>query len=561
MADETQNPYEYRKPKEGPFNEYLDPTATPNVQSEPHQSPQRFSGMEGATGKVLGIASKFLEGLGRGRMVKALSDEKAKTDKVQRYMAWGQSILNDPNITDEAREQFKSEWTKGLLTETAGAVKQSEKHHPLIGAVGKVIEGLSGGQVKPSKYDLKAMDEVMTKYADITVNPAFSHQGQATGVIGQVNNIIDGTLKKAKEDGKTVTKDMIDSAIPGELRTQADKYRVNINKYIEERTKAYASPTAPQQPKQLTPAEQAQKDAADKLAASRKNQPQPPPPPGTQVPVPGQSVDTPLRQKMGAQPPQTMEQPQPPPPSTPKLSPEERDYASAYKLMTKPKEVKVDGKVRQVSYVAGGNGIQSGFVDPDSGEYISNNRISEVRPEKNQPQTSYKVAVDSKGKYGATGSRFFADAKTGKPLKDPDGDVVRPPESATSTIQTRIRSELAGQMAKFKQQNDVLDKEQEQRVSALETRKVQDANSPTPRNLNSNEKEAEKKKIYDNIKKRKQQNKTETDMLMRTTAGMYGMPVQPFMTEEEHEEMNSGDQLPEGLGTTKDWDFDDLVDK
>lgn len=595
MANPNYGPQKF----DGQFSEYLSPA---NIARPPAESPPPATGYEGTGGSIALLASKLFSGIGQGRMMSALAAEKEKDQRMQRFISWGDSIMQNPNITNEAKQQFGTDFQHALLTEGTGAIdhasKGAGKDNPIIGGLKHIVTGMAGGDVIKSKYDLKSVEDVINKYHDLPTNPAYDVTQLTNSALGNIQTEVN---RLTQTNGGVAPSPEEVQASPVYQQNWRTLQRY-AGKNADDLVKPYLA-----QPKSGTAA----RDTA--VAQQRVNleqQGQPPAPsaagvvPTTAVPAQPQanrlsaaqlalmstrptSMETPRVALVDGQPKEVMrwkggqgipagdfikdDQGQfsirtagnireykepaagsieeervratqaldqkrkldtdhppeargelPPELRVPTASPEELQYLKAYGLISAPQFVKVDGKSTQVQHTFGGNGIPSGFINPSTGKYIDAGRIER---DKNTNDT-YRPAIDEKGKYGTKGGRYFVD-ETGKPLKDPQGDIVRPPDSQVSTVQKQLRTELTKQYVQFVATDKALSKEQFDKIQSLETAQIMDGT--VRRNLTQQEKEQRQKQIVQSITERRQQNKTQTDTLMKTTAGAYGMPVNPFL--------------------------------
>src|SRR5580698_3112150 len=106
MPDNQQNPYG-AQPFGGPFADAI----TPQVVSQPHESKTQFTGGS-KTQALTGLLSKFLEGYGKGQMQKSMATEVQKTQQLQGYTNWADRVMSNPDIPQEQKKQFATEFTQ-----------------------------------------------------------------------------------------------------------------------------------------------------------------------------------------------------------------------------------------------------------------------------------------------------------------------------------------------------------------------------------------------------------------------------------------------------------------
>lgn len=271
MADQQANPYAPTK-LEGPFADAIDPT----IVSAPHQSQQGFSGWAGKTGNLLGVADKFLAGLGQGRMMAALANEKEKAKTTSAMMGVYQELVNDPRVDDVTKATFGQKFQQTLFSEAATDIKKTKGQHPILDAMGHIITGMAGGEVKKSKQDPKAMQSLMGEMAAARVEAA--KKAAASGASGEpLLNAISKEIQGAQASGKGVNHGDITANMLAKYPQLISDYDRRFGKdsgvkFINDTTQRLAAP--PQEAK-LTPSSNARRmplnASANRRAASNRS--------------------------------------------------------------------------------------------------------------------------------------------------------------------------------------------------------------------------------------------------------------------------------------------------
>lgn len=147
-------------PQSGPFSSALIP------QSDPMQS---NTGYESKTGAVFGLASKFLQGLAQGRVMKYAREQEKTQRTFQVLGAHVQSYLSDPNIDQETKSKVGSKYfeilTKGTLDQLGESTKGKDSKESVGGKLAhgakSLLEAFSGGQLKPEKVNVGDVTDLM----------------------------------------------------------------------------------------------------------------------------------------------------------------------------------------------------------------------------------------------------------------------------------------------------------------------------------------------------------------------------------------------------------------
>jgi hypothetical protein len=273
MADTQANPYG-PKALTGPFADAIDPT----IVSAPHQSNTPFSGYAGKTGNLLGIADRFLAGLGQGRMMAALSAEKEKAKTTSAMMGVYQELQNDPHVDDVTKAQFGQKFQQTLFSDAAQDIKKTKGQHPILDAMGHIITGLAGGDVKKSKQDPKAMQSLMGEMAAARVEAAKKYQSTQANdpILGVIAQTVDALRKSNQPVNKQTLAEAVQTSPEGRAAlAQVDKQFGDGAglKRFNEATQHYANPPEQQR---LSPEQEDFIKAGNDLDKRFGLQPQPP---------------------------------------------------------------------------------------------------------------------------------------------------------------------------------------------------------------------------------------------------------------------------------------------
>lgn len=150
---------------QGPFAQVLTEPA--------YREPQRFSGSEGVTGSLLGLASKFLEGVSQGRLRKFQMEENKKGQALTAANAVLQMMRANQDIPRQTLRDIESDYSKAM----AGTVSQElNAHKPDVktpgGAVLNVLKHIVGGLAGP-----------VPKGADVNTDALYSMINRASGAL------------------------------------------------------------------------------------------------------------------------------------------------------------------------------------------------------------------------------------------------------------------------------------------------------------------------------------------------------------------------------------------
>lgn len=163
----------FQGPQGGPFDEALLPRV--------YQSKQQFSGLGGGTEAGLGIASKFLEGLSRGRIAKYAEQESKKQRALGVVQNFVQNQLSNPDLTDEYKTGLKTKYlalignaAQEQLRPDKGAAKsgsgQGKVEH--AGDIARnILVGLTGGEFKGDALNPEALLDLMHTESDAAGRP------------------------------------------------------------------------------------------------------------------------------------------------------------------------------------------------------------------------------------------------------------------------------------------------------------------------------------------------------------------------------------------------------
>lgn len=162
----------------GPFTGILNQAAT---QPQPRQ---QFSGTEHAGGAILGIGARFLEGLAKGKALKAYRQE---NDRVKSFQALGRLSDQIDKLDLPADEKAKRQagLQKIILTHFGSAIDEPKKgkgdqQQGIIGHVGGFLrnaaESLTGGPL-PRKYEGPKSEDLISL---LDVAPEQSLSGQVS---------------------------------------------------------------------------------------------------------------------------------------------------------------------------------------------------------------------------------------------------------------------------------------------------------------------------------------------------------------------------------------------
>lgn len=155
---------------QGPFTDVL---STPLVMGRAGQ--QQFSGAEGTAGAIMGVASRFLEGVSAGRLRKFQQQENENLKQMARATEVLQHIESDPDVTPEAKAEAGAQFRQILAGRVHQAATEGErdKANPqrgIFSVVKSVVEGMTGGPTpKGSGQTVKDLNEWMAKYGSTSL--------------------------------------------------------------------------------------------------------------------------------------------------------------------------------------------------------------------------------------------------------------------------------------------------------------------------------------------------------------------------------------------------------
>lgn len=191
---------------QGPFAKQL--SAGANVSRAPYEAQHGFTGWEGGVGAGLGVFSKFLEGVGQGRMLRALSEERNKMELLQRYNTQFNAVMQNPEILPEDKARFSQKFTAAMIPTTkaameAGATPEQKKKGGFLHTMGQVLNSLAGGEINSPKYDLNAINSVMAEFSNLGTDPSTTVSGR----VGQAKQGINAFITDftAQNEGRMPT--------------------------------------------------------------------------------------------------------------------------------------------------------------------------------------------------------------------------------------------------------------------------------------------------------------------------------------------------------------------
>lgn len=177
----------------GPFSGFLRPPEPTRAEQTVFQVPAPL----GKLGGIASVASAFLEGATKGRIKKYEMEENAKLKKIQILNGYMHSIMNDPNITDEAKSLATQQYYQALGGEIQGVSGKGNKKgqeggtaaHHFANIMKDLATGMVGGkQPKDTPDPGSAVMQIqgMLYGPDGKVLPQFNRQDQISGVSKQI---------------------------------------------------------------------------------------------------------------------------------------------------------------------------------------------------------------------------------------------------------------------------------------------------------------------------------------------------------------------------------------
>jgi hypothetical protein len=527
MPDNPYGPQQFT----GPFAQAIQP----QIVQSPHESTTPFSGYQGKGGATLGILSKFLEGVGKGRAQKAMATEMQKYQFTQGFSNWVNAQMSNPEVPPELKSQLERDAAKAMISEAQDATKDGAKQNPILGTLNKVFSGLAGGEVSKSKSDIGAMQKVMADWGAKLSLPQNTIQGQRTQLVGQAQKAVADAEDAAKQAGQPFTKEdaakAVQPFIPAFDRFGGGK------ESISQILSPYDTKPKPRQP---TEAEQKKIDADKRLAEFHNRTAGGAPPPvrsDQSAPTAAQGAP-PLPVEAGSAAPPPTKEPALPAVRTQRLADEERDWLNTNNLVTEPKEMMVDGKPRQLQYSMGGPGIPAGFVDAQTGQFLPPSEQPSVyrKPDKAPYATRVVQDPDSPGK-----NVIEERSPEGKwrVAKDDNGKPLRQWKDQTNTFQANFnyaRKAAIAEQADTSRRLEALYKERESKIDALRkdpTILDTTKNPPVKRQLTSEEFNNRQNQIQREIEERANLIKQDARGRINAIGAAFGTAGLAFLNKDE----------------------------
>lgn len=145
---------------QGPFMKQL---SEPMKAQFPISTAQGPSGFNDPVASVTYLANRFFGGAAESKARNFARDEMAHAGKMERLNATFQSIMQDPNVTNEVKQQVASDYheTVGQMGLQTLKDSKADKKNPLVNMLSQAFEGMTGGQMpKRGGKDIDPMTKV-----------------------------------------------------------------------------------------------------------------------------------------------------------------------------------------------------------------------------------------------------------------------------------------------------------------------------------------------------------------------------------------------------------------
>lgn len=170
---------------------------------EPGASPGGFSGYGGKSENILGIATKFLQGWGKGRVQKFAHEETQKLASFEK----SQNLYNQAmqaGLTDEGKRQIQGAWAQLVMGKTHEAVSEGAKQE---GPAGHFFKGVKGAfdaatgakQLKGAKIDENSLAQFDSLVAHTITDPKFSSEETRKATLAQAGESLNQIAKETQE--------------------------------------------------------------------------------------------------------------------------------------------------------------------------------------------------------------------------------------------------------------------------------------------------------------------------------------------------------------------------
>jgi hypothetical protein len=131
---------------QGPFTRQLTEPAKAQFPLSTAMGP---SGFKDPVASVAYLANRFFGGAAEHKARNFARDEMAHAGKMERLNATFQSIMQDPNVTDDVKQQVASDYheTVGQMGLQTLKDSKADKKNPLVNMLSQAFEGMSGGKM------------------------------------------------------------------------------------------------------------------------------------------------------------------------------------------------------------------------------------------------------------------------------------------------------------------------------------------------------------------------------------------------------------------------------
>jgi hypothetical protein len=556
-------------PQPGPFSDALVPQP-----QQLHES----SGYEGKTGAAFGLASKFLQGLAQGRVMKYAREQQKQHKTLETVGAYVQNFMSNPRVSPEMKDKVGSQFFqimgKSALDQLGESTKGKGSKEGVGGQIAhgfkSLIEGMSGGELKGEKLDVHGLTDLMGMMQE-----GFKPEHQTQTYIDQAETLLAGVQKEMAGKPREEVLQHPDYARAASILQQYTPDAKERLKDFAERFK-----TGPGFGTKESFGYDATKDdpppGRSTAAPSVKTDP-PPPASGRTPSVMRKDYEPPVAKGVG----------------TAKIGNRDMLAMQELGLVGAPIIRVFNGKPEQVM------SVKAGYKDVQGGTYTLDGRRlegagDEYKAPPNQTlvwtkegdkkigwnrdpasgrltravadgkqissddvKSQAKLTVEDK----AGVKRFMLQGKDGKfsPALDGDGKEIVSFDSQSKAWQRehdQIHREITRQYDEYKKADAALEKERETNLLRIENMKGDGGNPLSPQ-----EKQVQRDKIERNITDRRKRAKDQSELIMNGIAQSAGLPWRAFASNDQLDEAQARDSEAESEAAWTDQDVSELRDQ